>query len=120
MYEYRARTRVIHDGDTLRADVDLGFGVWISNMPLRLAGINAPELGNPGGREARDWLRNKLPAGSLITIRTYKDATEKYGRMLTDIWLGDPVSGTSINQQLIAVGHALPWDGQGVRPETAA
>lgn len=119
MYEYRARIRSIYDADTLRADIDCGFGVWINDMALRLAGINAPELGHPGGKAARDWLRNLLPAGTEITIRTQKDKTEKYGRMLADIWDRDGAYGDSVNDMLIDAGHALPWDGTGTRPEAA-
>jgi endonuclease YncB( thermonuclease family) len=109
MYEYAAVIRSIYDGDTCRADVDLGFGVWISDMALRLLGIDAPELGKPGGKEARDFLRELMPIGSTVTIRTHKDATEKYGRMLAEIWDDDTMP--SLNAVMVASGHAVPYDG---------
>ncbi len=42
MYEYRARITRVIDGDTVEAEIDLGFHVSLT-VTLRLAGINAPE-----------------------------------------------------------------------------
>ena len=43
MYEYRATLLKIVDGDTVDVDIDLGFGVWLSNQRIRLYGIDTPE-----------------------------------------------------------------------------
>lgn len=112
MYEYRARVASVYDGDTVRLDVDLGFKSWLMNVPFRLAGIDAVELGSERGREARDWLRARLPVGHPVVLITQKDKTEKYGRYLAEIYLPespDPV--TSLNQQLVDAGYAVPYDG---------
>lgn len=113
MYEYRAHIRSVHDGDSIRADVDLGFGIWTANQPLRLLGIDAPELGKPGGIEARDYLRGLLPVGREVVIRTVKDADDKYGRLLAEINLmTDWVEHSpTVNERLIDAGHAKPYDG---------
>jgi endonuclease YncB( thermonuclease family) len=112
MYEYVAHVRSVYDGDTIRADIDCGFGIWTANQSLRLLGIDAPELGKPGGIEARDYLRMWLPVGSAITIRTVKDETEKYGRLLASITAttvdGEPID---VNAVMISSGHAVPYDG---------
>lgn len=113
MYEYKAVVRSVYDGDTFRADVDLGFGVWKFSEPFRLVGLQAPELGSVGGREARDWLRVLLPVGAVIKVHTIKDAREKYGRYLADVFAED---GCWVNQLLIRAGHAVAWDGTGPRP----
>jgi len=107
MYEYRAHVRSVYDGDTIRADVDCGFGIWTANQPLRLLGIDAPELGQPGGKEARDYLRGVLPIGTEVVIRTVKDEREKYGRLLAAISL----NGEDVNLTMIQTGHAKPYDG---------
>lgn len=112
MYEYEATVVSIHDGDTLRADVDLGFDTWRGNEPFRLIGIQAPELGKPGGRESRDWLRDLLPLGTTVRIVTEKDRTEKYGRYLATIFKGE----LNVNDALVDAGHAVFWDGKGPRP----
>jgi hypothetical protein len=54
-YQYVAYVTAVHDGDTLTVRVDLGFDTWrVQNV--RLYGINARELSQPGGKEARERL----------------------------------------------------------------
>lgn len=114
MYTYQAKVRSVYDGDTFRADVDLGFNVWLNDIPFRLSRINAPELikADPRGRVARDYLTGRMPLGSEVIIRTYKDSQEKYGRYLADIY----VDGVCLNDELVKYGFALYWDGNGERP----
>jgi micrococcal nuclease len=110
MYEYRATVVSVYDADTVRLDVDLGFNTWVRNWPFRLNGIDAPELGTPAGRAARDYLRSLCPPGAQLTAITIKDRAEKYGRMLADLYhADDPVN--SINQDLIDAGHAVAYSG---------
>jgi micrococcal nuclease len=110
MYEYRARIRSVYDADTLRVDIDLGFGIWTANQPIRLAGIDAAELGSERGRDARDWLRTILPVGTDVVLITVKDKGDKYGRYLGHIYLkADDVE--SVNRQIIDNGWAVPYDG---------
>jgi endonuclease YncB( thermonuclease family) len=61
LWQYRARLVRVIDGDTLVALVDTGF-YGRQEVHLRLAGVNAPELHQPGGREAEQAL-----AGALIS-----------------------------------------------------
>jgi endonuclease YncB( thermonuclease family) len=110
MYEYRATVAYIYDADSVRLDIDLGFGIWTRRQPFRLASIDAPELGTEQGRAARDWLRALLPVGTEIVAITEKDRTEKYGRYLAHLYLPDqPI--WSVNEQLIEAGHARAYDG---------
>lgn len=112
MFEYLAHVRSVYDADTIRADVDCGFGIWTSNQSLRLLGIDAPELGTDEGRAARDYLRALLPVGTAVVIRTVKDGNDKYGRLLAAITATDvDGSGYSVNQRLIDTGHAVPYYG---------
>ncbi len=104
-YTYRAIVSSIYDGDTIRVSLDLGFDTWIHNESIRLAGINAPEISGierPEGIKSRDWLREKLPVGTPITVKTYRDKKEKYGRYLADIYLED----TNLNLEMITLGLA--------------
>lgn len=107
-YTYRAVVRSIYDGDTMRIDIDLGCSIWLRNEPIRLFGIDTPELRGderPAGLIARDRLREKLPDGSEIVIETFKDRKGKYGRYLGRIWLGD----LCINDWLISEGLAVEY-----------
>jgi micrococcal nuclease len=108
MYEYRAVVRSVHDGDSIRCDVDLGFGVILRDQPLRVALIDAPELGTDTGRAARDYLRQLLPTGCEVVIRTHKDKREKYGRLLAQI---TGLHGEDVTTALIAAGHGKSYDG---------
>lgn len=113
MYEYQATIVSVHDGDTITVDVDLGFGIWFTKQPLRLYGLNAPELSTPAGKEVAKFAQIMLPVGITITIHTIKDEKEKYGRYLAVVFLPD---GSSFNQLLLDTGRAKVWDGKGPRP----
>ncbi|WP_417849417.1 thermonuclease family protein [Thalassoglobus sp.] len=108
MYEYRAKIVRLIDGDTVVADVQLGFHVSLRTT-FRLFGIDAPEtrgVERPDGLAATEYLKrfiSKLTDGSNeLTIRTQKDRTGKYGRYLAELWVGD----INLNEALVAAGHA--------------
>lgn len=118
MYEYKATYRNNYDGDTVRLDIDLGFGIIMRDQVVRLLGIDAPEMRGDtleAGRTSRDMLRNVLAgwreSDSLI-IRTVKDTKEKYGRWLATIgyWgeneRGQPVF-INVNEWLVEKGYAV-------------
>jgi endonuclease YncB( thermonuclease family) len=116
MFEYAATVVSVTDGDTIKLNVDLGFHVTVTES-FRLFGINAPEHGTPAGDVATAYLKGALPVGSAVTVKSEKPKaihTEKYGRWLGIVFLGD--SQTAVNDDLVATGHALPWDGKGARP----
>jgi hypothetical protein len=82
-YAYKANVISVHDGDTFKAKIDVGFNISII-MDVRMQGINAPELstGKPG-TDAKLWLENKIK-GKEIILETFKNKEqfEKYGRYL--------------------------------------
>jgi micrococcal nuclease len=113
LYHYKARVRSVYDGDTCRVDIDLGLKTWVSDEPVRLYRINAPELRGDEreqGLLARDFLR-ALIEGREVFIETVKDQREKYGRYLADIWL-EQSDGTwmNVNDALVIAGHAVYRD----------
>lgn len=90
------------DGDTIK------FAFLIEERG-RLAGINARELHEPGGPEAKAFLAKTLPSGPVqATI-----GPDKYGRVLVDIVLPD---GKKLSAYMVERGFAKTWDGQGVKP----
>ncbi len=110
MYEYQAKIVSIYDGDTVRCDIDLGFGIEMKNQIIRLWGINTPEIRGESREEglaARDRLEQIMPIGSLIMMRTKKDRKGKYGRWLGQLY--DLKGSNSINQQLVDEGHAISY-----------
>lgn len=105
LYHYKAFVRSVYDGDTIRADIDLGMFVTLENQPVRLYGIDTPEIRKKLERskaiEARDALRSLILERTVV-IRTLKDDKEKYGRWLGEIWLGD----VNVNAWMVGKGHA--------------
>ena len=43
MYEYRAKVIKVIDGDTVDVDIDLGFGIILTDERVRIMGIDTPE-----------------------------------------------------------------------------
>lgn len=111
-FQYAAEILSVHDGDTVTVRVDLGFRTY-HIAPLRLYGINAPELSTkPGGTNARLHLISLLadPAAPNqqylpIVIKTFKNPTDKYGRWLAQIF----VANLDVNAQMVIDGHAAPF-----------
>lgn len=64
------------DGDTIRYGTER----------IRLRGLNAPELSEPGGFEARQRLAELLNQGN---IRLIPHGMDVYGRMLADVFISD-------------------------------
>jgi micrococcal nuclease len=118
LYEYKARVVSAYDADTIRADIDLGFNMWMLNAELRLNRINAPEMKGeqrPMGLAARNYMLTLIPVGATVFLRTQKDATEKYGRYLADIYpLGFDMY--CLNDRLVFEGFAKYYDGTGPKP----
>lgn len=103
LYHYRALIVSAYDADTVRANIDFGFGQWAMNTPLRLSGINAPEMRGeekPEGTIARDALR-ELILDQDVVIRTFK--TGKYGRYIADIYIDD----LHVNKWLVDNNYAI-------------
>jgi len=89
MYEYRAVVVSVYDGDTIKVDIDLGFGIWKKNETIRLWGIDAPEVRGEerkAGLKARAGLRRLILGGDVV-IQTEKDKKGKYGRYIGRVLL---------------------------------
>ena len=88
MYEYRCKVVHIVDGDTVDVDIDLGFGVWMHKERVRLFGIDTPESRTRDleekkyGLAAKDFITNMLDDSGGIILKTHKDGTGKFGRIL--------------------------------------
>jgi endonuclease YncB( thermonuclease family) len=131
MYEYSATLVDNYDGDTLTVDtvlmpdewVDLGFGIrknfyQLERMKLRLYGVNAPEIKDPGpaGEDARDWVKKWFTdncPGGVFTLNTFatsskntEDKDDKYGRYLAIV---TAPNGRRLNDDLISTGHGVPY-----------
>jgi endonuclease YncB( thermonuclease family) len=71
---------------------------------VRLLGIDTAETEKDAAIVARDVLSAKI-LGKTITLRNV--TTEKYGRLLANVYL----DGECINDWMLKNGHAVPYDG---------
>jgi micrococcal nuclease len=121
IYRIKQVLRVV-DGDTIDAAVDLGFDISLTKR-IRLAGVDTPESRTTDakekalGLEVKEWLKKKLEGQTDIVVKTaLPDSTEKYGRILGHLFVGDKeVSAVnkrkSINEMMIEEGYAWEYDG---------
>ncbi len=103
--EYPILVMGVHDGDTLTAEIDVGFDIYL-HRKIRVDGVDAPEMSKQKAlaKKAQQFTREFTLMGPCV-IRDPK--TEKYGRVLSDVFC----SGKSLGQALIKSGHAVPYSG---------
>jgi len=116
-------TRIV-DGDTIIADIDLGFDIILKSQTIRLNGIDTPEIHSEDEIEKKQGLISKQKLTELLTNQNsplafnpknniilfveknnYKD---KYGRVLGTIF----VSTININEYLISNSYAVAYNGE--------
>ena len=111
MYIYNAKCIKVVDGDTIDAQIDLGFDTH-KVIRIRLVGINAPESRT---RDLEEKTRGLAAKQFVIDILKkhhnnfilHSQGVGKYGRCLGEIFLGD----VKLNDLLISEGHAVAYDG---------
>lgn len=114
MYEYRCKVLRIVDGDTVDVDIDLGFGIWMHRERIRVMGIDTPESRTRDltekafGLAAKEFVKSLMPIGSTQIIKTQKDKTGKFGRVLGDFIIEDKL----LTEHMIENYHAVPYHGE--------
>ena len=119
MYTYKINILKVIDGDTIDAEIDLGFDVKIKKR-IRFMGINTPESRTRDleekarGLAAKDRVKQLLEGCDNIQLNSH--GVGKFGRCLGEILL-DRVDGQekltleSLNKLLISEGHAVEYFG---------
>ena len=119
MYTYNIKLLRVVDGDTIDAEIDLGFDVKIKKR-IRFMGINAPESRTKDLEEKAKGLAAKDRVKQLLegckNIQLHSHGIGKFGRCLGEIHI-DMVDGSekltleSLNELLISEGHAVKYFG---------
>lgn len=112
-YYFKATVQNVVDGDTLVLLVDLGFYTFRSQR-IRLAAIDAPPLETPEGKQAHDFVRDRLARAGPVLIKT--DKIDIYGRYVAHVFylLREATqneiitSGIYLNQELLDHHLAVP------------
>ena len=113
LYTYKAHLQRVVDGDTLWAMIDAGFKTYI-RLKLRFYGINAFEMSDPRGPEAKRFVEKALQPLDFFVIKTHKNRVGKWARYLADVFYlpgeSEPdvvaKSGRFLNQELLDEGLA--------------
>lgn len=119
MYQYRCKILKVIDGDTVDVDIDLGFGICLTDERVRIMGIDTPESRTRDltekafGLASKNRLKELLPEDSYQVLKTEvskngEDMKGKFGRILGDFLIGEK----RVTEYLIEEGHAVPYHGQ--------
>lgn len=99
----RVQIQRVVDGDSLEVKYAGLFGFLHRPFAVRLYGIDAPELSQPYGPEARRELASLVRRGG---IRMETIATDRYGRCVGLIYRRRQGRRQSINRQMVQAGYA--------------
>lgn len=104
---YHGQVVKVVDGDTFDMQIDLGMDVSILKR-IRMAGINAPEMGEaPRGENAKQFL-NKMVGGKNVIIKTAADNTDRYGRILATVFTVDGATNmNNVNDVMVKSNQAV-------------
>lgn len=111
LYTYQGTITRVIDGDTVVADIDLGFNIVLRSEHLRLAGLDAPEDDTAEGRVSAAVLTERIESQTVYLCtqkmkRKDREAKGSFGRYLVTIYQG----GLNINQWMVDTGHAVSSD----------
>jgi micrococcal nuclease len=109
MFEYTAILRRVVDGDTLELDIDVGFRMHYF-CKCRLARVNAPEMLEFGGVQARLFVEAELAKATGIVVTSKR--LDKYGRVLGEVRFTrgiEPDEWINLSDLLLSTGHGLPY-----------
>lgn len=101
----------IYDGDTFRVNIHAWPAVVGQRVPVRLYGIDTPEMGDQRprvrelARRAKQFSVEQLRRGKKIELRQIR--RDKYFRLLAEVWVDDRNLGTL----LLNAGLAKAYDG---------
>jgi endonuclease YncB( thermonuclease family) len=131
---FKARIDLLSEREIPPAQrVDLGFRLFLESaytadviasaavagvhlyteINVRLFGFGAPELDEPRGEEAKQFLENLLPIGA--TVRLESRRLDKYGRCEAVVTMSD---GGDVGETMFARGLVRHANASGYKPTT--
>ena len=114
MYTYKIEVDRVIDGDTIDANIDLGFDVSVKKR-IRFMGINAPESRTKDleekakGLAAKDRVKQLLGGCNNVTLKSH--GVGKFGRCLGELTITQAGEDVNLNKLLIKEGHAVEYHG---------
>ena len=101
----------IYDGDTIRVTIRAWPAVAGERIPVRLHGIDTPEMSDKRprvyklARSAKQFSVAQLRGAKRIELRQIR--RDKYFRLLAEVW----VDGRNLSELLLKAGLAKPYLG---------
>jgi micrococcal nuclease len=112
-HEFKAKLVRVVDGDTIDADIELGFSIFMRDR-IRLMGIDTPESRTRNLAEKSWGMASKHRLIELLAetdgefiLKTEDMEKGKFGRVLGTIM----INGKDANQSLIEEKLAIPYEG---------
>jgi micrococcal nuclease len=111
----RVKVLRVIDGDTVELEIDTGFKNKHTNV-FRIYGIDAPEIRGKtkkAGVAAKEFLQEFLKLSQLSWVNTFKDKSDKYGRILVQIFVVDHRDQkiSEVGTVMLKTGHAVLYFG---------
>ena len=115
LYTYKVKVLKTIDGDSVRLNVDVGFGITLKNQSCRISAVDTPESRlnvkryperakeKELGLKAKARLKELLE-GEVILHCLKRD---KYGRLLGVLY----ADGKNVGERLVKEGLACHYDG---------
>ena len=101
----------VYDGDTFRVNIDSLPPIVGKNIPVRLEGVDTPEINGKCQYEkdlalkARDFVRSKLLNATEIKLKDLQRG--KYFRIVAKVY----IDGVSLEEELLQNGLAYQYNG---------
>jgi micrococcal nuclease len=101
----------IYDGDTIRVSIHAWPALVGERIPVRLYGIDTPEMSDKRprvyrlARSAKQFSVTQLRGAKRIELRQIR--RDKYFRLLAEVW----VDGRNLSELLLKAGLAKPYFG---------
>lgn len=123
MYEYKCHVNKVVDGDTVDVDIELGFGIVLTDERVRIMGIDTPEsrtsndvekLFGIASKNRLKELLGKEPVLKTQVSKSGEDMKGKFGRILGDFDVYDTKTDKwrPVTEVMIEEGHCVPYFGQ--------
>lgn len=103
----------VYDGDTFRVNINAWPGIIGYRVPVRIDGIDTPELRGKCqaekdlARKAKQFTVSMLRSAKKIELRNMKRG--KYFRIVANV----SIDGMDLGEKLIREGLAIKYDGRG-------
>lgn len=106
----------VYDGDTITIAGRLPYPESrLYRFQVRLLGIDSPEIKGKTEKEKEAAHRSQHALESLVlnkTVLLREISTEKYGRILANVYIVTETGEILVNKWMLANGHAVPYDGK--------